>query len=87
MDYNEAKKKAVEYGKKRGDKYNVYVETKDAYFFTATNVTDDKPRGVFISKETGKAIAPSTYEKNHNGNIKPVGKPKPVAAEKKVKRK
>ena len=88
MDFDNAKKKAMEYGKKHGDKYDIAGETKDAYFFGKKEpITDNQDHCVFISKDTGRAISLSGYEKKHDGNVKFTGKPKAIAAEKKVKRK
>ena len=82
MDYKTAKEKAMEYGRKHGDKYDVSAETKDSYFFGMRNVpTDDKAHGVFVSKKTGRLLSRPPVDPKF------IGKPKSVTADKKTKRK
>ena len=82
MDYKEAKARALEYGKKQGDKYDVSGETKDSYFFGMRDIPlDGKRHGVFVSKKTGRILS------RPPADPKFIGKPKSVTADKKTKRK
>ena len=75
MDYEQAKEKALAYGRKQGDEYDISAETKDEYFFGMMDVpTDNAPHGVYISKKTGR-ILPQAYEVE---DPKIIGRPKRI---------
>lgn len=77
MDYNTAKEKALEYGRKKGDKYDISAETKDSYFFSMKKPpVDDMFHGVFVSKQTGRISS------KPKGDVKFIGKPKSIKATK-----
>lgn len=74
MDYQTALVKALEYGRQRGDEYDISAETKGYYFFGMQDIpVDDMEHGVFISKKNGRIL------KEPLKDPKFIGKPKVIS--------